>query len=609
MLLCMAGLSSAAWGFTFSSAPGSPYAFEGSPDSAAVGDFNGDGLPDFVVASELFCPHGCDEGVASVFVADGHGGFRLASGNDGDAPIQLGQGPVLLETGDFNGDGKPDLVASEGGELWILLGNGDGTFAPTSGSPMSDGHDARQAVVADFNRDGRADLAVVNGDDTVSVLLGAGDGTFASAPGSPLTVGSSSGWGIAAGDFNGDGNQDLVVSSGTLGSSGSVSVLLGKGDGSFGPAPDSPIDTGGTPPATGMSEGLAVTDLNGDGRPDVAVVSDKFGSDNAGDNSGAVDVLLGRGDGSFAPAPGSPIVLSESLVQGVVPGDFNSDGKPDLAFAAASGLDLLLGDGAGGFKPAHGSPFKVDAGGIPPSPAVLGSGRFDGRPGVLLTPATCCTIHTGYVSVMLAPLPSDPPTAVLAAAPNRVPTAAPVKLDASQSSDPLDRRIVDYRWDVGNGRFDHDTGTSPMITWRYIAPRTDHVRVLITNSAGGTAIASAQVVVVRPLPPPRNAAISGYVKICGGPAPGRCRVHTIRLCKAFRGCVTSARVAAINSKGQRVAIRKLKRGRFRLHLVPGRYTIELLGDGKRAHGRIMQRKKVTARRNRTATVRFLFAVP
>lgn len=107
----------------------------------------------------------------------------------------------------------------------------------------------------------------------------------------------------------------------------------------------------------------------------------------------------------------------------------------------------------------------------------------------------------------------------------------------------------------------------------------------------------------------RTAVVSGYVQLCGGPAPGRCWKGKVGFCQAPKGCVTSDRVTAVNTAGHRVATERLHRASFKLHLVPGRYTIKLLGDGKRVHGKVMQRKKVFARAGRTTTVRFLFAVP
>jgi hypothetical protein len=109
--------------------------------------------------------------------------------------------------------------------------------------------------------------------------------------------------------------------------------------------------------------------------------------------------------------------------------------------------------------------------------------------------------------------------------------------------------------------------------------------------------------------PARNATVVGYVQVCGGPAPGGCFIEAIGFCQAPEGCVTSNRVTAVAQAGRLVASQKLHDARFRMHLAPGRYTIELVGDGKHIHGRVMQRKTVIAKSQRTTVVRFFFAVP
>jgi hypothetical protein len=109
--------------------------------------------------------------------------------------------------------------------------------------------------------------------------------------------------------------------------------------------------------------------------------------------------------------------------------------------------------------------------------------------------------------------------------------------------------------------------------------------------------------------PRRNATVSGYVQVCGGPAPARCFVETIGSCQASQGCLTSDRIIAVSEAGRPVVTQRLHHARFRLHLAPGRYTIELVGDGKDVHGRVMQRKTAIAKSHRTTLVRFFFAVP
>ena len=103
--------------------------------------------------------------------------------------------------------------------------------------------------------------------------------------------------------------------------------------------------------------------------------------------------------------------------------------------------------------------------------------------------------------------------------------------------------------------------------------------------------------------------MSGYVRVCGGPAPGGCRIETFGDCQPPMGCVTSHRVAAINATGKQVAVQRLRHARFHMRLAPGRYTIELLGGGSRVHNRVMRRKQVTARAHRTVVVPFIFDVP
>lgn len=124
--------------------------------------------------------------------------------------------------------------------------------------------------------------------------------------------------------------------------------------------------------------------------------------------------------------------------------------------------------------------------------------------------------------------------------------------------------------------------------------------------AGIVATASARVPAQ---PPSRDAVVSGYVRVCGGPAPGGCRIEMFGVCEEHKGCVTSHRVAAINASGQQVAVQRLRHARFHMRLAPGRYTLRLLGGGSREHHRVMAQKQVTARAHRTVVVRFIFDVP
>ncbi len=281
-------------------------------NNAVVADFNGDGKPDLALSLP-------DANEVQVLLGIGDGTFT-------PMPAVSATGVFVVATGDFNGDGKADLVVVNPGPdtVTILLGIGDGTFTEKATIPFTGG--PQSVAVGDFNRDGKADLAVVNySSNTVSVLLGNGDGTFTEAASSaetgiqPLSV--------AIGDFNGDGILDLAVTNQNGGAPGlgSVTVLLGKGDGTFTPTAVSPM-TGSNP------ESVAVADFNGDGKADLAIA-------NAG--SDTVTVLLGNGDGTFAAAM-SPATGATPNYAAV--GDFDGDGIPDLAVAnnVSNSVTVLL---------------------------------------------------------------------------------------------------------------------------------------------------------------------------------------------------------------------------------------------------------------------------
>ena len=303
--------------------------------SAAVGDFNGDGIPDLAMAN-----YGGNN--VTVLLGNGSGGFTAAPGN----PFAVGTWPWSVAVGDFNGDGVLDLATanSNGDNVTVLLGNGSGGFTPAPGSPFSAGTNPRSVAVGDFNGDGILDLATANsGDNNVTVLLGNGSGGFTPAPGSPFSVGTGPN-SVAVGDFNGDGNQDLAVANFD---DGNVTVLLGNGLGSFTPASGSPFSVGSGP------NSVAVGDFNGDGSQDLAI------GNNEDEN---VTVLLGNGLGSFTPASGSPFSVG-SGPNSVAVGDFNGDGIPDLVTVSEPAyVTVLLGNGSGGFAPTRGGPFFVGAG-------------------------------------------------------------------------------------------------------------------------------------------------------------------------------------------------------------------------------------------------------
>ncbi len=256
--------------------------------SVAVGDFNGDGWPDLAVACEA--KTGGGPGTVSVLLNNKSGAFTLKGS------YATGGSARSVAVGDFNGDGKLDLAVANfdgNGYVGVLLGNGDGSFG--SAVTYAAGTQPSWITVGDFNRDGKLDLAVVSTfpgtSGEVGVLLGKGDGTF-QAPVAYYQVGTSV-FGVAVGDFNGDGMPDLVT---TDGGSNSVSVLLGDGDGTF----QSPV-----PFAAGSAPiSVAVGDFNGDGKPDLAV------ADQAGTMVGTVSVLLNTTSYLLNPTPNMPSQLT-----------------------------------------------------------------------------------------------------------------------------------------------------------------------------------------------------------------------------------------------------------------------------------------------------------
>ncbi len=267
------------------------------------------------------------------------------------ADFPSGTGPVAVAAADFNGDGRLDLAVVNGtsNTVSILLGKGDGTFQPPV--DFATGSQPSGIAVGDFNGDSKLDLAITNqGSNNVSILLGNGDGTFRPQVTFATGVGPQA---VVARDFNGDGKLDLAVANSA---DSTVSILPGKGDGTFQPRSDSAT---GTKPVA-----LAAGDFNGDGKLDLAVA-------NQGSNN--VSVLLGRGDGTFQAHVDYGAGTSPSAVAAV---DLSRDGKLDLAVAnqGSNSVSVLLGKGDGTFNPK--TDFQTGN-----APAGIASGDFnlDGR--------------------------------------------------------------------------------------------------------------------------------------------------------------------------------------------------------------------------------------
>jgi hypothetical protein len=242
--------------------------------------------------------------------------------------FEVGDLPDCGVVADFNGDGKLDVAIGNisSNTISVLLGNGDGTFG--SEQDFAVGSQVRSMAVGDFNGDGILDLATANNvSGTVSVLLGFGDGTF--APKIDTTVGTRP-RSLVAADFNGDGMLDLAV---VNHDSRTVSILLGNGDGTFTTKMEIPTDI--------EPFWVVAADFNQDGKLDLAV---------ADHITGMVSIFLGNGDGTFGPERHFAV---GPWVTSLATGDFNGDGKADLAAVNEKNetLSILLGNGDGTFAP------------------------------------------------------------------------------------------------------------------------------------------------------------------------------------------------------------------------------------------------------------------
>ena len=358
VLLCAAGGGTSV-GQTlefFGSEISTPAAFAGVTQGIAVGDFNGDGKPDLaLVTSGGFLQ--LQATIVVILLGNGDGTFRK-----GALYPTTGTNSQTVVVGDFNGDGKQDLaVPNFGGilqpsDISVLLGNGDGTFQPATSLPLGGRYPCTWVAVGDFNKDGKLDLATTSGDanNQVGVMLGNGDGTFQSPVFYPAGTGSS--W-IAAADLNGDGKTDLVT---TDYNTGAVLVLLGNGDGTFRAPANVPV-------GMGVSYGV-VGDFNGDGKPDLAI---------SGGFSGALSVLLGKGDGTFQAPKNYAVGID---LQSLAMADFDGDGKLDLAVidsgaaSEAQSVAVLRGNADGTFR----APIFFDV--KSPYQAAVGDFNKDGKP-------------------------------------------------------------------------------------------------------------------------------------------------------------------------------------------------------------------------------------
>jgi hypothetical protein len=279
--------------------------------------------------------------------------FRAAAG------YPTGQLPVSVVVQDFNNDEIADLATANANDsnVSVLLGQANGTFGPANALAVGTG--AKAIASGDFNADGDNDLVVTDGVQSVYISLGNGDGTFAPASRIALRTGTS---GIALEDFNHDGKTDIAIAiyGPQNNSQGSVAVLVGNGDGTFAPAIYYSLDHN--------AERLVATDLNGDGQVDLAVALQHFSNPKKG-----LAVLLGNGEGTFQPA----MTSASGDMSDVTAGDFNDDGRMDLALSPSysSVVQVLLGNGDGTFATAV--TYGSDASGTVVATDLDGDGKID----------------------------------------------------------------------------------------------------------------------------------------------------------------------------------------------------------------------------------------
>jgi FG-GAP-like repeat len=285
---------------------------------AVYGDFNGDGNLDVIF------PQGLDYNQPTqmaVMLGDGKGKFNVGP------PMNDYSGFGLTVAGDFNGDGKLDLITKDR-QFTVWLGNGDGTFQHFKDypySPLTTG-----MIAGDFNGDGKLDLILYQVGINLYFLEGNGDGTFrtpkqiASFPGNVGCGGNGIQYDLQLGDFNGDGKLDFAFCDQTQ-----IGVLLGNGDGTFQPAVFYSAGTQG-------QFAYAIGDINSDGNQDLLV------SQYQGNSNFTLAVLLGKGNGTFQAAQNVSIPQIPAAELGIVVGDFNSDGLLDFIFQTGGGMEVFI---------------------------------------------------------------------------------------------------------------------------------------------------------------------------------------------------------------------------------------------------------------------------
>jgi hypothetical protein len=370
--------------------------------SVTVADINGDGKADILTAD-------CANGTITAFLNQGNGSFAAG------ISTWAGYLPSNVTIADVNGDGKPDAIVADfySMDIFVLLGNKDGTFAA---APMGypPGGDVWSApVVADFNSDGRPDILIPSGLaaewESLVLLTGLGNGRFV-APHDYFFAGGAAGtaadaWGVATADLNGDGLPDFVV--GNLASDTNVGVTVFLSNAA---SPNKDLRLGVNYGSGGNLEFVALADIDGDGNPDIIASNTIPGSLVTGE----IQVFLGQGNGTFSSLPTKFPVVSGSGLGQLMVGDFDGDGKPDVAVLdtctiSSNQVDLcnvwiMLNRSTAG-TPAFAAPvnYPITSLGWEIAAADLGNGHLDLL--VTQTQSTAVSILLGDGTGNFAPQP------------------------------------------------------------------------------------------------------------------------------------------------------------------------------------------------------------
>jgi hypothetical protein len=307
----------------------------------SVADVNHDGNPDILVAN-------ADGGTVSVLLGDGKGGFHETQGS----PFAAGHQPNDIAVADMDGDGNPDMVIPnhQAPTITILLGDGKGGFRPAPGSPFdvhSNPH-PHGVAVGDFDGDGKPDVVTDSwAANQIELLTGDGRGGLR-LPGRYFPVGHRPYERLRSADFNHDGYPDIVT---TNLDDGMVTILLGNGKGAFAEARGSPLPAGAKPWQ------VYVGDVNADGNADLVVIP--YERDLGDQSQNAVTVLLGDGRGSFKPMAGSPFALGNCHGANSVTAGELERGRHVIVVACAQSRNLMLFELAtGGHYNAESIPIK-----------------------------------------------------------------------------------------------------------------------------------------------------------------------------------------------------------------------------------------------------------